>query len=290
MPKLETSGKGAKLARPAARGSRNVTVVKEDYYGWAVIEPILDDRIWPLCSTPYHGHSKGCKNYCTHIGCPPDLTPLKLRLDRPLWLIWIKFDLGAHIRKMQQRHPEWGERMLVNPLYWQTTSKKMLRDAAKKFQKLHPEVTVLPRNSRTDSYFNVTEMMATVGETLEWPSRKISYEITFAGTPVLDMSDKDWEKLRLKFPSVYKVRERNRPLLEHGLTGLQFGMLSVREFTPKVGWTVVCQQCKTTVLFKSRSELMRSTTCGCVSNTRARHNCMECNGLECKWCKSLRGK
>jgi hypothetical protein len=288
MPKLPPQCEDIELDGSNAADTSDAGAVITEWYGWSTIKPIVDNRIWPLCSTPYQGHRKGCKNYCTHVGCPPDLTPLKLRLDKPFWAVWIKFDLESHIAKMKQRHPDWGIYMLVNPLYWQTSSKKFLRDIAKKFSSLHPELLVLARNSRTDSYFNVTETMKQVGQSLEWPARKYSYEILFAGSPVSKCTDAEWRELQSKWPEVYRVREQERSVTTQGLVDLQFGKLLVKSFTPGVGWLVECKQCGNLTVFKNRSALIRSTTCGCTPETKAKPSCRECNSGDCRWCVSLK--
>lgn len=230
---------------------------------WKKIELVYDVRIFSLCAHPYHGHPKGCKNFKKKCGCPPDIPPFRLRLDRDLWVIWAKFDLGGHIKRMKVLHPDWTEHQIVCPLYWQGTSKKMLRAEMAKFHEKYPDLLVLPRNSHVENHgWNITESMARIGEHLEWPARNVAYELTIAGTPVLGISDKEWEALRKRWPLIYRVRDMPRPKDSQGLQNMKFGMLFVEKFVPGAGWVVRCD-CGKRFVIQSRSILLRGGSCGC---------------------------
>jgi hypothetical protein len=187
---------------------------------------------------------------------------------------------------MQARHPDWGEYQTANLLYWQGTTKKLLRAEASKFAAKYPALTVLPRNSRFDSFMDVTRTMAKLGEYLEWPARTVAYEITFAGTPTVDISDREWEQLQRRWPRVYAVRAQSRAALQ-GLQGLRFGHLLVERFQPGTGWVVRCE-CGRRLVINNRSVLIRSTGCGCPAGKLATPDCNACNGPKnCQWCHSL---
>jgi hypothetical protein len=40
------------------------------------------------------------------------------------WCVWEDFDVEAHMKRMKERHPDWGVNMLKNVRYWQSHVKK----------------------------------------------------------------------------------------------------------------------------------------------------------------------
>ena len=94
-----------------------------------------DLRIQPQtkdwCRLPYPGHPKGCPNYGTKEGCPPN-TPMlgdMFDLDSPVLLVIVKFDLAAHMTAMWAAHPDWTDRQARCCLYWQGSVRKRLNEA-----------------------------------------------------------------------------------------------------------------------------------------------------------------
>ena len=90
-------------------------------------------RKW--CLYPYLGHPSGCPNYdkkkCLLT------TPLidsYLDLNSPLYAVYSEFNLEEHIRRLKRKHPNWSERQLKCVLYWQGSSRKMLRENISKAQ------------------------------------------------------------------------------------------------------------------------------------------------------------
>lgn len=108
---------------------------------------IFDDSQWPTwilkvkrlvlstktggwCKLPYPGHSKGCPNYYKSAKCPPKAPHLAdfIDLSKPLYLVWSEFDLKRHVEKMKRKHPGWSDRQCRCVLYWQSQSRKQLKE------------------------------------------------------------------------------------------------------------------------------------------------------------------
>lgn len=86
------------------------------------------------CKFAYPNHPQGCPNYDKHPDCPPNAPYVTdvFNLSRPLYMVFSEFDLAAHMKLMQERHPHWTERQLRNVLYWQKRSKSQMKARAKK--------------------------------------------------------------------------------------------------------------------------------------------------------------
>ena len=97
-----------------------------------VVQVITSRKTGNWCLRQYPGHVKGCPNY-GRKGCPPDAVFITEIMDlrRPTYIAFSTFNLLAHIKKMQAKHPSWSDRQLRNVLYWQGTSRKQMRQRAK---------------------------------------------------------------------------------------------------------------------------------------------------------------
>lgn len=82
------------------------------------------------CQLPYPNHPKGCPKYGEHEQCPPQALAIDKLLDfsKPVYLVYSEFALWRHIEKMERRHPKWTERQKRNVLYWQGTSRSLLKE------------------------------------------------------------------------------------------------------------------------------------------------------------------
>ena len=90
------------------------------------------------CGLPYPGHPKGCPNYYSgRLCCPPEAPYITevLDLSRDIYLVHSIFDLEEHMKKMKKKHSNWTERQLRNVLYWQSRSKKEMKEKAFAFAK-----------------------------------------------------------------------------------------------------------------------------------------------------------
>lgn len=93
-------------------------------------------RDW--CKLPYHNHPKGCPNYGKRKECPPQskyITEI-ININKPIFMVFSEFDLEKHISKMRKKHPQWSNHQLRNVLYWQSTSKKQMKERVKKAQSI----------------------------------------------------------------------------------------------------------------------------------------------------------
>lgn len=170
---------------------------------YRIIKPVIKPEIKLLCKKPYYNHKDGCPNFDKTKGCPPN-TPLLgevLDLSKPIWAMWVDFDLAEYRAKMLKLHPEWADkpRKLNCCLYWQGTALKELKHQVANFV---TERILFRQNSRLDVLYrpeaygvNVTETMKNIGIILEWPpagiGHKIVRKIAFVGTPKTQGDDGD---------------------------------------------------------------------------------------------------
>ena len=91
-----------------------------------VHNPVVRD--W--CRLPYPRHPKGCPNYGQKDYCPPKCPYITdvLNLKKPIYMVVSEFNLEQHMKNMKKKHPNWSEAQLRNVLYWQGTSKKILKE------------------------------------------------------------------------------------------------------------------------------------------------------------------
>jgi len=97
-------------------------------------------REW--CLLPYPDHPKGCPNYndSNHKGiCPPTAPLIQefIDVEQPMYLIIEEFDLGAHIKRMFEKHPNWSERQSKCVLYWQNGVNSRLEKKCEVFKQVH---------------------------------------------------------------------------------------------------------------------------------------------------------
>ncbi len=149
---------------------------------WQQVRLVVDHTVRGLCARPYEGHRRGCPNFGRCGRCPPQapLVERVLDLTEPVWVAWSTFDLGSHVRRMRERHPNWSDRQLACCLYWQPKARTVLRSVVGDFLESHPGLHVLwtPEACGVD----VTATMAQIGERLEWPPVNVTYQVVVAGT------------------------------------------------------------------------------------------------------------
>lgn len=85
-----------------------------------------------LCYLPYPNHPKGCPN--AYGKCEERYANLlsEICFDlveriKPMYIVWSEFDLEAHAKKMKLKHLHWSKRQCRCVLYWQGTSRAMLK-------------------------------------------------------------------------------------------------------------------------------------------------------------------
>jgi len=133
-----------------------------------------------LCSRPYERHRHGCPNFGKRKGCPPIQRWRNHWIEaRTFMAIWNVFPFGEHVKKMRKAHPDWSKRQVECCLYWQGTARKQLRAKVDEFKKKHGsswKIYYVPEAFG----LNVTATMAKIGVHLEWPPRKVTYQVAIA--------------------------------------------------------------------------------------------------------------
>lgn len=144
---------------------------------WTLGAVVHDPAVRKLCPKRYPGHPKGCPNYGKRRTCPPH-APLFMDIqdiEWPTFVIWNRFDFGAHVWRMRVKHPKWSERQLACCLYWQGTARKKLNEEIEKFKRSHANYTVTRCPEAMG--VNVTETMKHLGIVLEWPPERYAYQV-----------------------------------------------------------------------------------------------------------------
>jgi hypothetical protein len=85
------------------------------------------------CTLPYPDHPDGCPNFNTRETCPPVTQSIQDIIDRPYYLVGIKFDLASHANRLKMKHPHWSERQARCVLYYQARLNKQLWAKAEVF-------------------------------------------------------------------------------------------------------------------------------------------------------------
>jgi len=160
------------------------------------VEPVIDYSVRGLCVRPYPNHPKGCPNFDKRGTCPPDAPTIGqiLDLQRPVYLVYNRFDFGAHVEKMRAKHPDWSQRQLENCLYWQGTARKRLKKKIyvarlKIFEVLSRPAVIPPAQGFRLEVLtvpeacgvNVTATMQKIGIQLEWPPVEYAYQVALIG-------------------------------------------------------------------------------------------------------------
>lgn len=145
-----------------------------------LVIPTIDYKMRALCTLPYYNHKKGCPNFNKKDGCPPGvgLFDKMYDMDKPVYIIWNEFDLGAHVDKLKEKYPNWSEHQLKCCLYWQPKARKSLLEEIKKFKKEFPEFSIT-RCPEAEGV-NITETMKSIGIELQWPPETKTYQIALA--------------------------------------------------------------------------------------------------------------
>lgn len=92
---------------------------------------VLNPEAKEWCKIPYPNHPKGCPNYYGKCFCggakPIKMIDTFMDTSQPIYIVYVEFDLAAHVEKMRIKHPTWTERQLRNVLYWQGAQRAKLR-------------------------------------------------------------------------------------------------------------------------------------------------------------------
>ncbi len=221
---------------------------------WAKVKPVWDKKIIGLCGTPYHGHPRGCSNFCKRISCPPMMVPLEICLDE-CYFIYIKHRLGNHVRRMFKRHPDWSIYQAQNIYYWQATARKVRQKEVDKFLASHPRY-IAPKIHLDSWGIDITATMASIGVKLrwgeDWGRQEYTYLLSYAGFPIEKATQGRLKKLQRMYPAIYHKRVGRcakcsyRPCLRY-LTnnpslyvGKKIGTVLIQRYIEGRGWLVKC--------------------------------------------------
>lgn len=151
-----------------------VADIKKETIFLGPTEAICDHNIPDLCWKPYPGHKKGCPNYNKKAGCPTKVGYFLDTFDPQIYIIAIKFDFGAYLDMMRERHPEWTDKALRNVLYWQGHVRANLNNFIKSIE-LPDNYKILKTPEAMG--MNMTDTCKQVGIELEWPPMHNTYAI-----------------------------------------------------------------------------------------------------------------
>lgn len=149
----------------------------------SVVVPVIDVNVRQLCRFPYPGHPKGCPNFGKSSTCPPRAALIHelLDLNADVFVVWNRFDFGAHVERMKKRHPEWSDRQAACCLYWQGTARKELNGHIRKVLRRERKRLVVVRRPEACGV-DVTSTVAEIGIKLEWPPVRWAYQVALLGT------------------------------------------------------------------------------------------------------------
>ena len=126
-----------------------------------------------MCLKKSNSFRHGCPNYGKREGCPPrNLFDEDYDLDRPIYLIATDFDLTKQADRIRRAHPDWTEKAIYNPRYWQNTARKIHSNEISDFLKENPEYTI--EKSPEGAGINIDKLCRDYGILLEWPPRKFT--------------------------------------------------------------------------------------------------------------------
>lgn len=141
------------------------------------VEVAIDYKMRDLCRKPYYKHPKGCPNFGKKEDCPPKIG-LFDKTYRPLVRVVAKnMDFRDYKNLRKKAHPNWSEKQLANPLYWQGMLRARLRQLVKEeLEKIKDKNYEIVYNMEAMGV-NVTETCRRAGLVLEWPPKNMVYQI-----------------------------------------------------------------------------------------------------------------
>lgn len=149
------------------------------------------DNPGELCRLPYSNHPKGCPMFGTRPECPPAAPRIenKYDLSKPCFFIIQPFAIMYHKAKMKQLHKNWTDRQCVNPLYWQNTVRKELKNQVEAFMFQTYGIDLWSENGIRAGYelipeamgLNVFETALYHGIQIERNPQGLIYKIAFVG-------------------------------------------------------------------------------------------------------------
>ncbi len=115
-------------------------------------------------------------------------------MNQSFYAIVNKFGLGAHVREMQNKHPQNSVAQNECCLYWQPKARKQLTSTILEFMKEFADYTICvayykgcPQSNKIiysppeAMGIEVTKTLLPVGIELEWPPKEYAYQVAIAG-------------------------------------------------------------------------------------------------------------
>ena len=93
------------------------------------------------CLDPYPRHPKGCPNWGKKEGCPPNIRYFPNVYSTSVHIAAVRFNFADYLELRRQDHPDWTDRALRNPLYWQGHVRHELNQFLFEYLSEHPEIT-----------------------------------------------------------------------------------------------------------------------------------------------------
>lgn len=140
---------------------------------------IIDYRSRAWCKLPYPNHPKGCPNLGKKDSCPPEASLFERMVKPPFTLVAVRFDLGAHTRRMKERHPDWSDRRARCLLYWQKKVNKRLKEVCERAFSDIENVKIL--YSPEANGVHVFGTCRNIGLILERNPKKIVWKVAIIG-------------------------------------------------------------------------------------------------------------
>ena len=148
------------------------------------VELIWKPEVQDFCKMPYPGYPRGCPMYDTRASCPPEAPLIDdvLDLTKPIYAAAIEFDLKGFEERMRRLHPDWSEKQLRNPRYWQGTARRKLKDKIELAKHSNPNLNNLLVLYRPEANgVHVVSTMRKVGVKITFPPKETVILVAIIG-------------------------------------------------------------------------------------------------------------
>lgn len=141
------------------------------------VEAVCDPKMIAHCRDKYPRHPKGCPNWGEKIGCPPKVRFFPNVYSKEVYIAAVKFNFADYLSLRRRDHPNWTDRALRNPLYWQGHVNSELEQLMFKHLSTHPEITGEIVLSPEAMGVNLFETCAKAGIYLEKTPTHFAYKV-----------------------------------------------------------------------------------------------------------------
>jgi len=141
------------------------------------VEAVCDPRMLAHCLDPHPRHPKGCPNWGKNDDCPPNVRFFPNVYSKEVHIAAVRFNFADYLALRRQVHPNWTERALRNPLYWQGHVRHELNQFLFEYLSNHPEINGEIVANPEAMGVNVFETCASAGIVLEQIPQNYVYKI-----------------------------------------------------------------------------------------------------------------